>query len=186
MKAPIEKYTFRPAQANDLPRLPKIEQAAAQLFRDTEYSVLADDSPHDLTRFQSWFEEGAIWVAVDTDENVVGFAVVGEVDRQGFLIELDVHPAHGRRGLGRQLIELVRVWGMEQGYAALRLSTFVDVKWNAPYYKRLGFRIMTEGELGPGLLEIQREEAASGLEVTRRVFMSLPIHKPVLPNGTER
>ena len=186
MRASIEKYTFRPAQAKDLPHLPKIEQAAAQLFRNTAYSILADDTPHDVMRFQSWFEEGAIWVAVDPQENVVGFAVAGEVDRQGFLIELDVHPVHGRRGLGRQLIELVRVWGLERGYVALRLSTFVDVNWNAPYYKRLGFRIMTEDELGPGLLEIQREEAASGLEVARRVFMSLPIHKPVNPNDTER
>ena len=186
MRAPIEKYTFRPAQADDLPHLPEIESAAAQLFRDTGYAVLADDSPPDVSHFLSWFQEGAIWVAVDTQENLVGFAVAGEVDRQGFLIELDVHPAHGRRGLGRQLIELVRVWSMERGYVALRLSTFVDVNWNAPYYKRLGFRIMTEDELGPGLLEIQREEAASGLEVSRRVFMSLPIHKSVVRNGTER
>ena len=185
-EVPIEKYTFRPAQANDLPHLPNIEHAAAQLFRDTEYFALADDSPPDLACFQRWLEAGAIWVVMDAQEEVIGFAVAGEVDRQGFLIELDVHPAHGRRGLGRQLIELVRVWGLERGYEALRLSTFVDVHWNAPYYKRLGFRIMTEDELGPGLLEIQSEEAASGLEVARRVFMSLPIHKPVQLNGTER
>jgi hypothetical protein len=43
---------------------------------------------------------------------------------------------------------------------------------------------MTEDELGPGLLEIRREEAASGLDVVRRVFMTLPIHKPVIQNDT--
>ena len=166
--------------------MPDIEHAAAQLFRHTEYFALADDSPPDVARFRSWLEEGAIWVVVDAEEGVIGFAVAGEVDRQGFLIELDVHPAHGRRGLGRQLIELVCVWAIERGYEALRLSTFVDVNWNAPYYKRLGFRLMTEDELGPGLLEIRRREVASGLEVARRVFMSLPIRKPVQPNGTER
>ena len=154
------------------------------MFRDTEYFALADDSPPDVARFQSWLAEGAIWVVVDAEEHVIGFAVAGEVDAQGFLIELDIHPAHSRRGLGRRLIELVRVWGMERGYEALRLSTFIDVNWNAPYYKRLGFRIMAEEELGPGLLEIQREEAACGLEVARRLFMTLSIQTPVHQNGT--
>ena len=108
-----------------------------------------------------------------------------EVDGQGFLIELDVHPAHGRCGLGRQLIELVRVWGSERGYEALHLSTFADVNWNAPYYERLGFRIMTEDELGPGLLGVRRQEAASGLDVAHRVFMTLPIHTPVNLSGLQ-
>ena len=172
-------YSFRPAQAHDLSQLPEIEHAAAQLFRETEYFALADDSPPDVARFQSWLEDGAIWLTVDAQGNVVGFAVAGEVDGQGFLIELDVLPAHGRRGLGRRLIELVRHWGLERGYEALHLSTFVDVKWNAPYYEHLGFRIMTDDELGPGLQEIRRHEADSGLDVTRRVFMTLPIHRPV-------
>lgn len=179
MSVPIESYSFRPAQPEDLPHLPEIEHAAAQLFRDTKYFELADDSPPDVERFQSWLEDGAIWVAVDAQENVVGFAAAGEVDGQGFLIELDVHPAHGRRGLGRRLIEYVSICVRERGYEALRLSTFVDVDWNAPYYARLGFRIMTENELGPGLREIRHNEADSGLDVTRRVFMTLPIHERV-------
>jgi len=185
MRVQIEEYTFRPAQAEDLPYLPEIEHAAAQLFRDTKYFALADDSSPDLARFQAWLQDGAIWVAVEAQENVVGFAVAGEVDGQGFLIELDVHPSHGRRGLGRRLIELVRVWGIERGYEALRLSTFVEVSWNAPYYERLGFRVMMEDELGAGLLEIRREEAASGLHVPDRVFMTRSIHKAVPQNGVQ-
>jgi GNAT superfamily N-acetyltransferase len=184
MSVPIESYSFRPARAEDLPHLPEIEHAAAQLFRHTKYSELADDSPPDVALFQSWLQDGAIWVAVDSQENVVGFAVAGEVDRQGFLIELDVHPAHGRRGLGRRLIKPVRAWGREQGYEALRLSTFADVDWNAPYYARLGFRALTEDELSPGLLKIRGQEAASGLDVVRRVFMTLPIHGLGNQNGT--
>lgn len=170
-------YSIRPARADDLPRLPKIEHAAAQLFRSTEHVALADDTGPDLACFQEWWDRGAIWVAVDSEDNVVGFAVVEEIDGQGFLTELDVHPAHGRRGLGRRLIETVRTWAAQRGYAELRLSTFARIEWNAPYYARLGFRTLTEAELGPGLLEVRHGEAASGLDMTQRVFMTLAIGK---------
>jgi GNAT superfamily N-acetyltransferase len=130
-------------------------------------------------RFQRWLQGGGIWVALDARGSVVGFAAAGEVEGEAFLIELDVHPDHGRRGLGRRLIELVRVWGLERGYEILQLSTYADVDWNAPYYERLGFRILTEDELGPGLLHIRGQENDSGLDTLRRVFMALPIESPV-------
>src|SRR6185436_11263910 len=168
-------YSIRSARADDLPRLPEIEHAASQLFRHTEHAALADDTGPDLDNFERWWRKGAIWVAVDSADNLVGFAVAEELDGQGFLIELDVHPAHGRRGLGRRLIETVRAWAAQRGYAELRLSTFARIEWNAPYYARLGFRTLAEAELGPGLLEVRQGEVASGLEVTQRVFMTLAI-----------
>ncbi len=170
-------YSIRPARLEDLPRLPEIEKAASQLFRNTDYFELADDTGPDLEVFQDWWRNGAIWVAADTEDHAVGFAVAEEIDAQGFLTELDVHPDHGRRGLGRQLIERVRAWAAERGYEVFQLSTFGDVEWNAPYYARLGFRILAEDELGSGLLEVRKEEAESGLDVTRRVFMTLSTGK---------
>jgi hypothetical protein len=52
---------------------------------------------------------------------------------------------------------------------ALTLSTFRNVAFNGPYYARLGFRELAE--LTPGLVEIQREETAMGLDPAERVFM---------------
>lgn len=170
-------YVIRPVREEDLPCLPEIEHAAAQLFRSTKYAALADDTGPDLAQFTQWWRAGAIWVAVDSENNAVGFAAAEEVDGQGFLTELDVHPDHGRRGLGRRLIDAVQHWAAEHGYDELRLSTFAEVEWNAPYYTRLGFRILAEEELGPGLLEVRQAEAAGGLEVTRRVFMTRPVGK---------
>ena len=67
--------------------MPEIESVAAQLFRDTRYFALADDSPPDLACFQSWLQDGVIWVTVDAQEHVLSFAIAGEVDGPGFLIE---------------------------------------------------------------------------------------------------
>jgi len=174
-------YLIRSARADDLPRLPEIEHAASQLFRSTEYAALADDTGPDLAAFEQWWRAGAIWVAVDTEDNVVGFAVAEEIDNQGFLTELDVHPAHGRRGLGRRLIEEVRAWAAQREYTELRLSTFARIEWNTPYYARLGFCTLAEAELGPELLKVRQREAASGLDVTQRVFMTLPVGKQIQP-----
>jgi GNAT superfamily N-acetyltransferase len=173
MNTPATHYSIRSARAEDLSLLPEIESAAPQRFRNTDYSELADDTGPDVERFQDWFHRGAIWVAGDTEDTIVGFAVAEEIDGQGFLTELDVHPDHGRQGLGRRLIAAVRVWAVEHGYEEMRLTTFADIAWNAPYYARLGFRLLKEHELGPGLLEVRKREAESGLNVARRVFMTL-------------
>jgi hypothetical protein len=43
------------------------------------------------------------------------------------------------------------------------LTTFAEVPWNAPYYLRCGFEIVSESLLTPGLREIRRAEAAAAL-----------------------
>ncbi len=53
----------------------------------------------------------------------------------------------------------------------MTLTTFTDIPWNAPYYTRLGFRVLDAGELTEGLREIRRAEAAMGLDAWPRVCM---------------
>lgn len=168
-------YRLRSARPADLPLLLAVERAASQLFRDSPYPHIVEDEPHNLADFEHWAEQGIVFVAVDEADKPVGFAAVEAVDGQGFLTELDVDPAHGRRGLGRRLIEAAREWSEAHGFTALRLSTFTDVAWNAPFYTRLGFRPLTEEELGPGLLAVRADEAAWGLDITRRVLMTLAL-----------
>ena len=42
-------------------------------------------------------------------------------------------------------------------------------------FERMGFRIMDESELTPGLLDIRREELESGLQPDDHVFMTIRI-----------
>jgi GNAT superfamily N-acetyltransferase len=114
---------------------------------------------------------GQVWVAADAQDRPVGFAVVTVVDGAGHLEEVSVHPDHGRRGLGRHLVLTVCRWAQEQGYPAVTLATFRDVPWNAPFYARLGFQVLAEKELGPGLLAVRAHETGDGLDVQARVFM---------------
>ena len=58
-----------------------------------------------------------------------------------------------------------------RGADGLTLTTFADVPWNAPYYARIGFRVLGEAELTPGLRKIRAHEAELGLDRWPRVAM---------------
>ncbi len=165
-------YLIRPARAEDLESLPAIERAASQVFRGTKHEGFAQASDMELADFEHWFEHGAIWVA-ETEGTLVGFAVAEELDGEGFLTEMDVLPEHTRNGLGRRFIQLVREWGAAQGHREIRLITCSDIPWNAPYYQRVGFRIMQESELSPVLLREREEDEEDWFDEGDRVLMAI-------------
>ena len=169
-----DRYRIRRANAADLPELPKIEQAAAQIFRATPYAFIADDqgvvsSDIDLTHDE-------VWVAVDANDRPIAFAIV---HRHGagalHLHELDVHPDYARKGLGKQLIATVAEWARGQDASALTLTTFRDVAWNGPYYARLGFRQLEGEAISPALQAELDAEVANGLPRSQRIAMQLDL-----------
>jgi GNAT superfamily N-acetyltransferase len=162
---------IEPARPDDVARLPGIEREAAALFvdRDVPASVLAETTGLDDLRRA--LVAGRLWVARGDDGVAVGFALVALVDGVPHLDEVDVLPSHGRRGLGRGLVEAVLAWARAAGHPAVTLTTFRDVPWNAPFYARLGFREVDPRTLGPGLAAVVADETARGLDPARRVAM---------------
>mgnify|MGYP002065158006 CR=1 FL=1 len=53
---------------------------------------------------------GRLWVTADENDQPVGFAAVELVDGRPHIQELDVHPDHGRRGLGGAAIGCKLAW----------------------------------------------------------------------------
>jgi GNAT superfamily N-acetyltransferase len=102
---------------------------------------------------------------------IVGFALVSVGKEYLHLEEIDIEPAHGRQGLGRKLIMAICNWARTRGIKTMSLSTFREIPWNAPYYERLGFRIVPEGELTEDLVGVREAEARVGLLVSQRVIM---------------
>lgn len=165
-------YAIRRAEPRDLPRLPEIERAAASLFHQTAYSYLAEGEPVAQTLD---LEHELVWVLVDQADQVLGFAIVHQIDLGMHLHELDVDPRYARRGLGRRLIETIAAWSKEQGAKALTLSTFREIAWNGPYYARLGFRGLESDQLSPDLVAISAAEAEAGLPIEDRFCMILDL-----------
>jgi GNAT superfamily N-acetyltransferase len=171
MQAGNPGYRIRRGRAADVPLLPGIEREAARMFdafglSDVFAAVLTSEEDLDCA-----CQEGRLWVATQADDVPVGFAVASRVGDHGHLDELDVHPDHGRRGLGGALVGAVLRWAREQNLPAVTLTTLRHVPWNAPFYERLGFRALADHERGPVLDEILREEVERGLPAVDRVAM---------------
>ena len=164
-------YAIRSARGEELTLLAHIEQSAAIRFLDTPYAFLVEAKPLPLEFVQRRFQAGQVWVAVDQQDTVIGFALTREVDGTLYLQEIDIEPKHGQKGLGSALVNTVRSWANLSDYSVMSLSTFRDISWNAPFYLKLGFRILDESELTAGFQQIRWQECESGLPISDRVIM---------------
>jgi GNAT superfamily N-acetyltransferase len=167
---------IRPPAISELPALQTIERLAGERFRDVGLPDVADDEPPSLDVLTSHTERGRCWVAVDDAAGPVGYVLIDAVDGNAHVEQVSVHPDHQGSGVGRALMEWVFGWATEAGMPGVTLTTFSDVPWNAPLYRHLGFRVLRDDELGPGLRAIRDQETAHGLDPARRVcmFLALP------------
>jgi len=164
-------YRIRSATQKDIPYLPEIEQAAGRLFAGLDLVQDSEDHTVPIEELARAQKAGRLWVATERHGQPVGFALITAIDGLAHLEELDVHPDHGRRGLGTALVEKVCEWAKSAGFAAITLSTFRDLPWNAPFYARIGFRALAEDELTKELLQLREIEAGRGLPTAERVVM---------------
>ncbi len=164
-------YSFVLAQPEHLSELPEIELQAALLFRDWNVPAAVIEETTPLAEFQAAQEEGHLWVALSLQGHPVGFALTESDGTTLHLEEIDVLPEHGRRGVGKALVETICTWARDRGYTAITLTTFRDIPWNAPFYAKLGFEVVLAEALTAQLRRRVADEEARGLDPVWRVVM---------------
>lgn len=169
------RYGIIPAEPGHVAKLADIERAAARQFPEALLPPHRRDDVIPHATHEQARRAGRLWVATDGSGEPVGFAVVTVVDALPHLLEMDVLPAHSRQGLGTRLLAAITDWARASGHSALTLTTFRALPWNQPFYERRGFRVLSPGELSPGLLAILEQEARAGLAPTARVAMRLEL-----------
>jgi GNAT superfamily N-acetyltransferase len=163
-------YAIAAARPEDLAHLPAIELAAARLLAGHAPDAVLNETTG-INVLRQAQREGRLWVAL-AENSPVGFAHAALLEPGAVhLEEVDVAPAHGRRGLGTKLVSTVCEWATRHGYDAVTLTTFRDVPWNMPFYTRLGFAVVSNLELTPALVAIVEDETSRGLDPARRVVM---------------
>ncbi|MDR1749902.1 MAG: GNAT family N-acetyltransferase [Enterobacter cloacae] len=165
--------TVRPTRPGDVTALPAIERAAGERFRDyPELAWLAEGDVISAEQHLDYAERGLSWLAL-ANELPVGFILAELHVSSLFIVEISVHLDWQGKGIGRRLIACVADQARKRGLASLTLTTFRDVPWNAPFYARLGFEMITT--LTPELREKREEETAHGLAYDARCAMRLPL-----------
>jgi GNAT superfamily N-acetyltransferase len=146
---------IRSPRGDELGALVDIEREAGALFAAFGMPEITRDDPGSVAELEPYRAGGRAWVAVDGDDRPIAYLISALVDDCPHIEQVSVTPAHARRGLGAALIDHLAAVAAAEGRAALTLTTFRDVPWNAPYYERLGFR---EFEPGPELAALMRDE----------------------------
>jgi GNAT superfamily N-acetyltransferase len=114
---------------------------------------------------------GSLWVAVDAADAPLGFLLAEPVEKWLHLLELDVHPGAQGRGLGAALIDAAAAAAPGFGCDRLSLTTFIDIPWNAPWYRRLGFGEIAAADQPDWLAGILVSETETGLDPANRCAM---------------
>lgn len=148
-----------------------MEREAARLLEGHAPPALLEGTK-DIAELRRAQQRGHLWVALAVDQPV-GFALVEMLEPDHpHLEEMDVHPAHGRKGIGSALLRTVCAWAAHSGYRQLTLVTFREVAWNMPFYARNGFVEVPMGSVGPALDAVVWRETERGLDPRGRVVMS--------------
>ncbi len=166
---------IRTAQPTELGCLAGIEREAGTLFPPGRVPDPAATMPrHEL---EAALAADLLFVAIE-QEAPAGFAVCEVVDGYLYLAELSVHPAHGRRGIGRRLVEHVVAVCRSRALAGVTLTTFADMPWNAPFYRRLGFVDDAHANELTHVREHVRAETAAGMSHRIGMLLALPAEAP--------
>jgi len=151
--------------------LPAIERRAGELLKGHEaYPVFAGHGL-DLPTLQDGLQRGQLWVVDGIGGGIAGYLLAGELSGDFHVLQMDVDPAHARRGHGRALLRHALAQAKADGYAAAVLTTLSDVPWNADFYASEGFVEVPEAEWSDGLRAVMAEEAALGFPMHLRVAM---------------
>jgi GNAT superfamily N-acetyltransferase len=171
LKLVADPWRIRLARTDEIPRIQEIEDEAGSVFSGLGLIDESLDVSFPLDELSRLVDLGQVWVGCLDDDIPVGLVIVSVAQGAAYVEEMDVLPGFGRRGLGALLLETVCAWASAQGHAAVTLSTFSDLPWNGPFYRKHGFRDLKPAQWTRGMRAIREKETRHGLRVEARVFM---------------
>ncbi|MEM7332395.1 MAG: GNAT family N-acetyltransferase [Chloroflexota bacterium] len=168
----LDNILFKNGKFKDLPRIKEIELAGNLIFPDGRLPNPFETFPEEILRTR--IENGRLLV-VQVDKEIAGFAVFDFVENDLFLEEISVHPDFGRRGIGRKLMNHLLDLAREQGRSRITLTTFSDIKWNAPFYESMGFKLLKSGKRRDYISSHLQSEASTGMKNRIGMAYEIPV-----------
>lgn len=164
-------FRVRRAHPSELASIQAIELSAAARFRQSPHPHAAALPPLTIERLMRLREDDGLWVVqAPSGSSLVAFVALEPLERDLYIVELDVIPEHAGARLGAALLDHAALLSQRRGLVRLVLRTFTDVPWNAPYYRKLGFSELDV--LPPSLSAVLEHELDAGLDLERRVTLA--------------
>lgn len=174
------QYSIRSARADEVEALQKIDIESSNLFIGTNLIDFGPSSaqldPIPETRIRQGFGDQLVWTAIDDRDTPVGFALCAHRAECLYLDQVSVLPSYGQQGIGRLLVQQAIDAAAAHGYKHLTLSTFRDVPWNGPFYKKLGFKEIPRYRLKPWQIELEKLQSST-MDVRKRCFMQKTVKR---------
>ncbi len=147
---------IRPGLFADCAGINEVELSAGLLFAGThmDWAVGEVTGAEDL---RIGADSNMLWVA-EIDKVIAGFILGGAEGEDFHLREVSVARHFQGQGIGIALVEAALTAAAKRGFRTATLTTDLTLRWNAPWYERLGFRILTPEEIPPRLAEKLAEE----------------------------
>ncbi len=165
-----DTWHIRLARPEDASAMPAIERAAGAMFARIEgFEWVAGQDAVPIDRMRGYIARGHS-LAVIANGALVGFLANEPCGRDLHIREFDVHPDWQGRGVGAALLRACFIDARNSGFGAITLTTFAEVPWNAPFYRRMGFHDVDRAEHQRLASELERE-AAHGMPPGSRVAM---------------
>jgi GNAT superfamily N-acetyltransferase len=163
---------IRIATDHDASLLPDIERSSGEIFRQWPgLEWIADDTVQSQQQHRALIADGIALVAEVQGAGIAAF-LNGEMTPDALhILQIAVHRDQQRQSIGRKLIEAAQQLAIDRGIKALTLTTFRNVPWNEPYYRRLGFVTLASTELNPRLKAILHSEGQAGMPIAQRCAM---------------
>jgi GNAT superfamily N-acetyltransferase len=141
----------------DFDGIANAELSAGELFRETHMDWAVGETT-DYDRLREALSANLLWVA-EIDGVVAGFLMGGTCGENFHIYEAATHQDFRGQRIGSSLIEAALAYAKQNGFLAATLTTDRTLPWNAPYYLKLGFRVLKANELSEPLKAIQSSES---------------------------
>ena len=149
--------TVRRMEAGEDDLIDAIETASDRLLEPFGLWPLPASKPDAKAR-----EQARTFATLVVGRPPVGFARLEQVDGHTHMGQLSVLPEYGGLGLGRDLVEASCRLAEERGDGVITLTTFAEVPFNAPWYRRLGFADLSRPPTGELAMVMADESDLAG------------------------
>ncbi|MEI6701478.1 MAG: GNAT family N-acetyltransferase [Actinomycetota bacterium] len=147
--------SVREASRRDLRRATEVENDALGVFDEIGFGVFSSTT--------QWLKADGMLFAKAVGRPLKGFAVVILMDDHAHLEGLYVARKYSRQGLGSALLDAACNQTQELGLSRLTVSTYLEVAFNAPWYRQRGFSEVIPANMGENLARLVESEQAGHL-----------------------